>query len=302
MKRVKQLAALVLTAALLLSISTIAAFASDEGNPSASASLDPSAGSSDPVSEDITVYWDIPYSDDGNEQKTLDLYLPEEENFPTLIYFHGGGFSSGDKSETHALGEYLVRHGIALVSVNYSVGRDVRYPVFIQDAAESVAWTMEHMSEYGHCDQFYVGGSSAGAYLSLMLCFDKEYLEAYGIEPTDIAGYIHDSGQPTTHFAILSARGMNSDRVVVDEAAPLYYVGTEKEYAPMMILVATEDLGVRYDQTMLLVSTMKLFGVPEENITLKVMEGGHCEHTFAKDENGESVMGKLCADYILNGE
>ena len=300
MKRVSLFVTFVLMAVVLLSLSTVSAFASGEGSPPAAPS--PGAGSSEPVSEDITVYWDIPYSDDGNEQKVLDLYLPEEDSFPTLIYFHGGGFSSGDKNETHALGEYLVRHGIALVSVNYSVGRDVQYPTYILDAAESVKWTMDHIGEYGQCDKFYVGGSSAGAYLSQMLCFDKEYLGAYGIKPTDIAGYIHDSGQPTTHFAILQSRGVNGDRVIIDEAAPLYYVGMDKEYAPMMILVATSDLGVRYDQTMLLVSTLKLFGVPEENINLKVMEGGHCEHTFAKDENGESVMGKLCADYILKGE
>ena len=36
-----------------------------------------------------------------------------------------------------------------------------------------------------------------------MLCFDEKYLKAVGMLPTDIAGYIHDAGQPTSHFNVL---------------------------------------------------------------------------------------------------
>lgn len=242
----------------------------------------------------------IPYGE--AELQKLDLYLPEQEQFPAFIFFHGGGFNAGDKDEALPIAEYLTKNGIALVSANYRLGRETVWPAYIHDAAAAVAWVKEHIGEYGACDKIYVGGSSAGAYLSLMLCFDKRYLEPHGIAPTDITGYIHDSGQPTAHFAVLGAKGINPSRVIVDESAPLYFVGVDEQYSPMMILVSDNDLGDRYTQTLLLVSTLKQFKVPEENLVFKVMHGRHCEHTFAKDENGESVMGKLVANYILQGK
>ena len=79
-----------------------------------------------------------------------------------------------------------------------------------------------------------VGGSSAGGYISMMLCFDNKYLKKHGINPSDITGYIHDSGQPTSHFTVLNHSGTDPRRVIVEERAPLYFVGLEKSYSPML--------------------------------------------------------------------
>lgn len=65
-----------------------------------------------------------------------------------------------------------------------------------------------------------MGGSSAGGYLSMMLCFDKKYYEAVGVSPSDISGCVHDAGQPTVHFKVLKERGIDSRRIIIDESAP----------------------------------------------------------------------------------
>ncbi len=241
---------------------------------------------------------DITYGLSNHPLQKLDIYLPDCDSFQTFIFFHGGGFNAGDKEEARVFADYLTRIGICLVSANYRLGQEAKWPDYICDAAEAVAWVMKHMGEYGNCDKFFVGGSSAGGYLSQMLCFNREYLAAHGLVPTDIAGYIHDSGQPTAHFAALQAKGINPNRIIVDESAPLYYVGCEEKYSPMMIFVSETDLGNRYEQTLLLVSTLKQFKMPEKDIIFKVMHGRHCEHTFAKDEKGESIMAKFIGDFI----
>ena len=247
---------------------------------------------------DLRVVRDIPYVETGESLQVLDIYLPQQDAFDTFIFFHGGGFNAGDKKEAVPIARYLNRQGVAMVSANYRVGQDVQWPAYIEDAAAAVAWVMEHMKEYGRCEKFYVGGSSAGGYLSQMLCFDRRYLGAHGIDPTDVAGYIHDSGQPTAHFASLAAKGIDPSRVIVDESAPLYFVGVDEKYSPMMILVSDNDLGTRQEQTQLLVATLKSFDVPEEDLVFRVMHGGHWQHTFAKDENGDSVLGKMISDFI----
>ncbi|MBR2048317.1 MAG: alpha/beta hydrolase [Oscillospiraceae bacterium] len=246
----------------------------------------------------MAVFKDISYGAPKELFRTLDIYLPQKEHFDVFLYFHGGGFVCGDKADVGPIADYLTSRGIAVVSANYRIGTGVRWPGYIQDAAAAVAWAMKHLPEYGQCGKFYVGGSSAGGYLSMMLCFNRQYLEPYGIHPTDIAGYIHDSGQPTAHFSVLEAKGLHPDRIIVDETAPLFYVGLEPRYSPMLILIADQDIGNRYEQTLLLVSTLKQFKIPPEDIVLKVMHGLHCQHTGALDENGESITGRLIDEFI----
>ncbi|MBQ8267095.1 MAG: hypothetical protein IJZ21_01750 [Clostridia bacterium] len=130
-----------------------------------------------------------------------------------------------------------------------------------------------------------------------MLCFDKAWLSKHGINPTDVAGFIHDAGQPTCHFNVLRERGIDSRRVIIDESAPLYHVGKDEQYPPMLIIVSDNDMQNRYEQTMLLVSSLKHFG-HSQKVQLKIMNGTHCAYVDAADQNGESVFGKLVTAFI----
>lgn len=240
---------------------------------------------------------DICYSKENG--LCLDVYLPEMESFPVFLYFHGGGIERGDKAKGVKLFcEHLTARGIAVVSANYRMYPIAKYPEFLEDAACATAWVFENMKNYGEITGIYVGGSSAGGYISQMLCFDKRYLAKHGIAPTDITGFIHDAGQPTAHFNVLRERGIDSRRVIVDESAPLYHVGVDAVYPPMLVIVSDKDMQNRYEQTMLLMSTLKHFG-HTENVKLQVMNGTHCAYISKADEQGESIFGKLIAEYIL---
>lgn len=222
-------------------------------------------------------------------EQILDIYLPENNTFPVFIFFHGGGLKKGDKAKEAHIYERLVLGGIAVVSANYRMYPSARYPDFIEDAALAVNWVFKNMTSYGNVSGVFVGGSSAGGYLSQMLCFDKRWLGAHGILPTDIAGYVHDSGQPTSHFNVLEEKGIDSRRVIVDDSAPIYHIGTEPEYSPMLIFVSDNDMKNRYEQTMLLVSTLKHFG-HTENVTLKVMNGTHTNYVSRANPDGNAIF------------
>lgn len=241
----------------------------------------------------------IPYSDIGHPAQMLDLYLPDCEEFPVFIYFHGGGLEAGSK-EYVELAETLTAQNIALVSANYRMYPTAVFPEFIRDAAAAVAWTYKNINNYGKCTKFYVGGSSAGGYISMMLCFNKAYLAPYGINPADIDGFIHDAGQPTSHFNVLREKGIDSRRVIVDETAPMYFIGLEPEYAPMLFIVSDHDMENRYEQTMLMLSTLKHFRYDESKIALKVMHGNHCHYCGTADENGNNMLGTIVYDYITS--
>lgn len=224
---------------------------------------------------------DICYKGTENERQKLDLFLPECEEFSVFIYFHGGGMEKGNKPGPE-VGEYFASRNIAFVGVNYRMYPDAVYPDFIRDAAAAVAWVFKNIGEYGKCNKIYVGGTSAGAYLTMMLNFDKKWLAPYKICPMDIAGFVHDAGQPTTHFNVLRERGIDSKRIIVDESAPLYYIGVEKEYPPMLHLVSTNDMPGRHAQLNIVIETMKHFGYDMSKVELRVLEGTHSRYTEVK--------------------
>ncbi len=239
---------------------------------------------------------DISYGKDPAHK--LDIHLPEKKDFPVFVYFHGGGLEAGDKGKQVLLYEHLTDCGIGVVTANYRMYPEAKYPEFVEDAAAVVAWAFENMGKYGEVRGIYAGGSSAGGYLSMMLCFDGRWLGKHGISPMQLSGFVHDAGQPTCHFNVLRERGIDTRRVMIDDSAPLYHVGAAEKYPPMLIIVSDDDMENRYEQTMLLMSTFRHFRYDMEKIELAVMNGKHCAYVNQADDTGRSVFGKIVGDYI----
>lgn len=238
---------------------------------------------------------DIPYRQDCKEQK-LDLYLPDQDHFSTLVYFHGGGLESGSKEGAEIFASYLTERKIAVASVEYRMYPKAKYPDFITDCASASAWVHKNIQNYGGNEKIFLSGSSAGGYLTMMLCFDPGYLEKEGLTPFSFTAFIHDAGQPTKHFNVLREMGLDTRRVIVDETSPLYHIGLMPDYPPMHFIVSDQDMENRYEQTMLVLSTLRHFGF--EKATLRVMHGTHCAYVGQLAENGESVFGQMLFSYI----
>ncbi|MBQ7794879.1 MAG: alpha/beta hydrolase [Clostridia bacterium] len=242
----------------------------------------------------MKVIKDVSYG--AASEQVLDVYIPDKDDFEVYVYFHGGGLENGGKELAFVP---KLAENVAVVSADYRKYPTAKYPDFIEDAAAVVAWAKENMPRYGNVTGLYVGGSSAGAYLSQMLCFDEKWLAKHNISNIDISGYYHAAGQPTTHFNVLKERGIDTRRVIVDEAAPMFYIDDTKTYPPMEIVVSDNDRENRYEQTMLLVSTLKHFGHDMTKIYLNVMENSnHCDYKGAVDENGRHIYADMIYDFI----
>lgn len=245
----------------------------------------------------MRIYKDIDYVGYGHPMQKLNIYLPDDGCFHVYVHLHGGGLEVGSRDVPEDVAEEFCDNGVALVSVEYRMYPTAVYPEFICDAAAAVAWSYKNMANYGMMNKFFVGGSSAGGYLSMMLCFDKKYLAPYGIDPVNFGGFVHDAGQPTAHFNVLRERGIDSRRVIIDESAPLYHIGTSPEYPPMLFIVADQDMPGRYEQTMLVLATLRDFGYDMSKVEHKVM---HATHTAYYDENGKHLYAELVCDYIMS--
>jgi acetyl esterase/lipase len=177
----------------------------------------------------------------------LDVYAPATVGkFATVVWFHGGGLTSGERT----IPDGLKRQGIAVVTADYRLSPQVKAPVYIDDAAAAVAWAFRHIKEFGgDPDLVFVAGHSAGGYLTCMVGLDKRWLAAYGIDADRIAGLIPYSGQTITHFTIRAERGIPREQPVVDDLAPLYHV--RRDAPPILLITGDRDselLG-RYEET-----------------------------------------------------
>ncbi len=165
--------------------------------------------------------------------------------------------------------------GIAVVAINYRLHPKVKCPTYIEDAAAATAWVFEHIGEYGGDPQkIIVAGHSAGGYLTSMLCLDKQYLEAYGIDADDVLTYVPFSGQSVTHSTIRKERGIPKWQPVIDEFAPAYHV--RKDTPPILLISGDRDLEIpaRYEENAYLESLLKQVKHPD-TVLYEVQGFGH---------------------------
>lgn len=192
------------------------------------------------------------------ERCKLDVYYPENRtDFTTVVWFHGGGITGGNKS----IPEKLKEKGIAVVVVNYRLSPKVKCPTYIEDAAAAVAWTFNNIENFGgDPNKIIVSGHSAGGYLTSMVGLDKSYLAKYNIDANDIAMLIPFSGHTITHFTVRKERGIQGTQPIIDKFAPLFHVRAD---APPMVLITgdreREMLG-RYEENAYLWRMMKVAG------------------------------------------
>ena len=217
----------------------------------------------------------IGYRGDGaedayaKERCVLDVYYPEnKKDFPTVVWFHGGGITGGQKFIPSELKE----KGLAVVAVNYRLSPKVRAPAYIDDAAAAIAWTFKHIADYGgDPKKIVVSGHSAGGYLIAMVGLDKSWLQKYGEDADELAGIVDFSGHAITHMTVRAERGIKDTRPIIDEYAPLYHVRND---APPLVLITgdreMEMLG-RYEENAYFYRMMKFVG--HTNVHLYELDG-----------------------------
>lgn len=207
-----------------------------------------------------------------DERCVLDLYYPEnKKSFATVVWFHGGGLTGGEKE----IPSYLKNKGIAVAAVNYRLNPKVKSPVYVEDAAAAIAWILKNIDTYGGDSKaVFISGHSAGGYLASMVGLDKKYLKAHDLDANQIAGLIPFSGHTITHFTIRQERGIEGSQPIIDDMAPLYHVRPD---APPLLLITGDremELLGRYEENAYMMRMMKVAGHKETNL-LELKGYGH---------------------------
>jgi len=97
------------------------------------------------------------------------LFAPRADApLPVLLYFHGGGFTVGSIATHEPLCRHLAHLAhCAVVSVDYRLAPDWKFPTAVHDAWDSLAWLREHATDLGlDTQRIALGGDSAGGTLA----------------------------------------------------------------------------------------------------------------------------------------
>ena len=93
---------------------------------------------------------------------------------PLLLWFHGGGFVTGNLDTHDQLGRLLCDAvGAVVVSVDYRLAPEAKFPAAADDCLAAYEWALEHASEVGaDPSRIAIGGDSAGGNLAAVVTLD----------------------------------------------------------------------------------------------------------------------------------
>ena len=165
----------------------------------------------------------------ADPRQRLDLYAPRDAvSRPVVIFWYGGSWTQGRKSNYRFVGAALAERGFVVVVPDYRLYPAVKFPLFLQDAAQSVAWVQQHAAEFGgDPHRIVLMGHSAGAHMAAFLAYNHEFLAAQGGHPEWIRGLIGLSGP--------YALSPNSDLLHRIFASPY----TNEDWQPVRFIDAT---------------------------------------------------------------
>ena len=115
-----------------------------------------------------------------SERNKLDIYYPEDfdktKKYPTVVFFHGGGFFKGDKGRYQLLGALQgIYNGYAVISVNYRLTVHAPYPAYMLDCAAALRFIKAEGEKYNlDTEHVALWGESAGSFIAVVLGFIGE--------------------------------------------------------------------------------------------------------------------------------
>jgi acetyl esterase/lipase len=176
-------------------------------------------------------------------RQTLDIHLPTTTKTarPVVIFFYGGRWQNGSKSEYVFVGQALAKLGIITVIPDYRLFPDVEFPTFIRDSAAATKWTLNNIQRYGgDPKQVFLMGHSAGAHIAAMLATNAQYLQEVGLTPRQLKGMIGLAGGYDFKITDADIKQVFRRASSYEDSQPINFVDGDEP--PLLLLHGKKDV------------------------------------------------------------
>ncbi|MDR7081874.1 acetyl esterase/lipase [Arthrobacter ginsengisoli] len=154
----------------------------------------------DPITG-VEYFHDIDFVGDGIRAHTLDVITPSPAAgtpaagtaaantgaLPVYVYFHGGGWTSGDKASLTKYCASQAAGGMVVVNVNYRKAPRFQMVHVLADANAALSWVRQNIAGFGgDGSRIVLGGDSAGGQIAALLTaasFRPELARHHGLTP-----------------------------------------------------------------------------------------------------------------------
>lgn len=200
--------------------------------------------------------------------QAIDVFLPRSGTAapaPVVVFFYGGRWQGGRRADYAFVGEALAARGVLTFVADYRHYPAVRFPEFMHDAAQAVAWVSAHAAEYGgDVRRLHLAGHSAGAHVAALLATDARYLHRVGLQPRQLRGVIGIAGPydflPFTDEDLKQVFGPEPGW---RDSQPVEFVDGDEP--PFLLLHGADDLSVWPRNSARLAARLRAAGVPVEH-------------------------------------
>ncbi|MGA9658880.1 MAG: alpha/beta hydrolase [Asticcacaulis sp.] len=217
---------------------------------------------------------DVPYGD--LPRQTYDVYAPKQakKDLPVLVFFYGGGWDTGSKSDYVWMGHALAALGYLVMIPDYRLVPEVVYPAFLEDNALAMQHIMKHAADYGgDIRRLGVAGHSAGGYSAVMMALDPRYLS----EPSPIKVCVGISGPYDFYpFDVAASQNAFGAWPKPEDTQPIHYA--RKMDTKFLLLQSRDDTVVGVHNAVNLADLLKKAGT---DVTLKLYDGLSHQDTAA---------------------
>ena len=240
----------------------------------------------------------------------LDVYQPRGVATlnPTLVYFHGGGWTDGSKESSVLTFLPYLEMGWTVVNVEYRLADIAFAPAAVEDCRCALRWIYRNDDLYNFdLDKLVVTGNSAGGHLALTTGMLPEsagldrqcpgdrrrtwstgttsteelkvaaIINWYGI--TDVVDLIDRAPGPSGSYTAAWLGSTNDREEIAKRVSPLTYV--RQGLPPVLTVHGDADPTVPYSHGERLHQALDEAGVPNELVT--VPGGGHGGFTDAEN-------------------
>jgi acetyl esterase len=267
---------------------------------------------------------DIDYVGDGTASHRLDVISPiggdGEAPLPVYVYFHGGGWTSGDKSTLTEYCSSQAARGMVVVNVNYRHATRFHMSHMLEDADSVLLWVRNNVASHGGDPRRIVlGGDSAGGQIAALFSAatrNAELGEHHGLPSADgtpaIRGLVlHCSA---LDFSVMFEKGfvlgMNFVRILLPKRtgrpvrgevlrgashflSPIEWIGSD--HPP--VLVTTSERDYFYRANVRFIHRLRQFLVPVDTL-IYARSSANTHHTWQQDSRypeSQEVYRRLAA-------